>query len=140
MLRECANAAKPNSKAARLGMRRKLAIGSSLLVFGLCCGCSTAGRAEPAKSFARSLGFEGCRAFGPLTPEQAVAREKSMENNLAWPHPDWDSLMGKYASGDRICYIDCTGGSADGVVVGTSLYALTREGVASARALETIYD
>jgi hypothetical protein len=113
---------------------------SALLVFGLCCGCSTAGRADKAAAIAGRLGYEGCRVSKPLTMLQVMGKDMSGEYKMGRPHPDWDELIREYASGDVIYFIDCRGVDPSRIVVGISLYALVRDGVVIARALETIYD
>ena len=55
-------------------------------------------------------------------------------------HPDWDALIAQYVSGDLIYCIDCTTVDASKIVVGSDFYALAREGVVIAHALEVIYD
>jgi hypothetical protein len=70
-----------------------------------------------------------------------VERDKKSGNYLSSPrHPDWDALIGQYASGDLIYYIDCRTGDASRIVAGSDFYALVREGVVIVRALEVIYD
>jgi hypothetical protein len=98
------------------------------------------GRADKADAIARGLGYEGCRLSKPLTMAQAMAIDMSGGNGASRAHPDWDALIAKYAPGDLIYFIDCTGADSSHIVVGTSLYALVREGVVVARAAETIYD
>jgi hypothetical protein len=111
-----------------------------LLVFGLCCACSTAGRAYKTESVAGHLGYEGCRLSKPLTMAQVMAKDMSGGNGANRAHPDWDLLIDKYAAGDQIYFIDCKSVDSSRIVVGTSLYALVREGVIIARAGDTIYD
>jgi hypothetical protein len=113
---------------------------STFLVFGLCCGCSTAGRADKADTLARRLGYEGCRVSKSLTNAQVMAKDMSGGNEASRAHPDWDELIGKYASGDRVYFIDCRSVDSSRIVVGTSVYALVRDGVVIARARDTIYD
>ena len=110
---------------------------SAFLVFGLCYGCSTAG---PGKTFAARLGYEGCAVSKPLTIAQVMARDMSGGREASRAHPDWDALIAEYASGDQVYFIDCKRADPSRIVVGTSLYALVREGVVIARAAETIYD
>jgi hypothetical protein len=109
---------------------------SSFLVIGLCCGCSIAARGD--KVVATRLGYEGCRVSKPLTIAQVMAKDMSGGNEASRAHPDWDALVAKYASGDQVYFIDCRGVDPSRIVVGTSLYALVREGVVIARATETI--
>lgn len=109
----------------------------SFLVLGLCCGCSTAG---PDKAVAARLGFEGCRVSKPFTIAQVMAKDMGGNYQSSRPHPDWDALIVKYASGDQVYFIDCTDATPSRILVGTTLYALVRDGVVIARAAETIYD
>ena len=118
----------------------RLEMVSTFLVVGLCCGCSTAGRADKVDAIAGRLGYEGCRLSKPLTIAQVMAKDMSGGNGVNRAHPDWDELIAKYAPGDLIYSIDCTSADSSRIVVGTSLYALVREGVVVARAAETIYD
>jgi hypothetical protein len=110
------------------------------LTVGICDGCSIVGHTQQSHLVAKSLGFAGCGAFGPLIPAQVVERNKKSGNHLSSSNPDWNALISKYASGDLIYYIDCRTIDASTVVVGTDFYALAREGVVIARALEVIYD
>ena len=122
-------------------MPRIPALVVALLSIGICEGCSTVGHAQQAHVVANSLGFEGCRAFGPLTPAQVLERDKKAGNYLRSPrHPDWDALIAQYVSGDLIYCVDCTTVNASKIVVGSDFYALAREGVVIAHALEVIYD
>jgi hypothetical protein len=122
-------------------MPRISALVLALLSIGICEGCSTVAHAPQAHVVANSLGFEGCRAFGPLTPVQVVESDKKARNYLSSRrHPDWDALIAHYVSGDLIYYIYCTTVAASKIVVGSDFYALTRGHVVIARALETIYD
>jgi hypothetical protein len=110
----------------------------AFLVFGLCCGCSTAARGD--KVVAARLGYEGCRVSKPLTMAQVMAKDMSGGNGANRAHPDWDELIAKYAPGDQVYFIDCGRVDPSRIVVGTSVYALVREGVVVARAAETVYD
>ena len=122
-------------------MSRIPALVLALLCIGICEGCSTVGHTQQAHAVATTLGFEGCGAFGPLTPAQVVERDKKSGNYLSsHHHSDWDALIGQYASGDLIYYIDCRTADSSKIVVGSDFYALAREGVVIAHALETIYD
>ena len=113
---------------------------SVFLVFGLCCACSTAGRADRTESVAGRLGYEGCRLSKPLTMAQVMAKDMSGGNGANRAHPDWDELISKYASGDQVYFIDCKSVDSSRIVAGTSLYALVREGAIIARAGDTIHD
>ena len=113
---------------------------SVFLVFGLCCACSTAGRADKTESVAGHLGYEGCRLSKPLTMAQVMAKDMSGGNGANRAHPDWDELIAKYAPGDQIYFIDCKNVDSSRIVAGTSLYALVREGAIIARAGDTIHD
>jgi cytochrome oxidase Cu insertion factor (SCO1/SenC/PrrC family) len=110
---------------------------AAFLVFGLCCGCSTGGS---DKAVAARLGYEGCRVSKSLTIAQVMAKDMGGNYQSSRPHPDWDALIAKYASGDKVYFIDCTGTNPSRIFVGTSQYALVRDGVVIARAAETIYD
>jgi hypothetical protein len=116
------------------------AIVSIVLVLGLCCGCSTAGRADKAESIARRLGYEGCRVSKPLTMAQAMAKDMSGGNEASRSHPDWDALIDRYASGDQIYFIDCRKVEPSRIFAGTSLYVLVRQDAIIARALGTTND
>jgi hypothetical protein len=48
-------------------IRRLCELYATFVVFGLCSGCSTAGRADKADALAARLGYEGCRVSKPLT-------------------------------------------------------------------------
>jgi hypothetical protein len=113
---------------------------ATLLLFGLCCGCSTAERAGKTETLAVRLGYEGCRVSKPLTILQVMAKDMSGGNGASRAHPDWDALIAKYASGDEVYFIDCTGADSSHIVAGTSLYALVREGAVIARAAGTTHD
>jgi hypothetical protein len=121
-------------------MVRIPAMVSTSLVFGLCCGCSTGGRADKSESVAGRLGYEGCRMSKPLTYAQVMAKDMSGGNEASRAHPDWDVLIAKYASGDQVYFIDCGKVDSSRIVAGTSLYVLVRDGVVIARALDTISD
>ena len=122
-------------------MSRMPALALASLTLGICDGCSTTpDRVQHAHLVATSLGYEGCAASGPLTPAQVLERNRKSGNYLSPTHPDWDAMISKYASGDFIYYVDCRTVDASRLVVGTDFYALTREGVVIARALEVIYD
>jgi hypothetical protein len=108
---------------------------SALLVFGLCCGFSTPGRAEKGEALAARLGYEGCRLSKPLTMAQVMAKDMSGGNAASRSHPDWDALIDKYAPGDQIYFIDCRKADPARIFAGTSLYALVRDGVVIARAM-----
>jgi hypothetical protein len=116
------------------------AIMSTFLVFGLCCGCSTASRAEKGEIIARRLGYEGCRLSKPLTMAQVMAKDMSGGYEASRAHPDWDELIAKYASGDVIYFIDCRKVDPTRIVAGISLYALVRDGVVIARAGDTMHN
>ena len=75
-----------------------------------------------------------------LTIAQVMAKDMGGNYQSSRPHPDWDALIAKYTSGDQVYFIDCTGATPSRIQVGTSLYALVRDGVVIARAAETIYD
>jgi hypothetical protein len=112
----------------------------AFLIFGLCCGYSSEVRADRAETIAARLGFEGCRLSKPLTMAQAMAKDMSGGNEGSRPHPDWDVLIDKYASGDQIYFIDCRRAESSRIYAGTSLYVLVREGVVIARASGTTSD
>jgi hypothetical protein len=109
---------------------------SILVVLGLCHGCSTAGRADKADTLAARLGYEGCR-LSKFTIAQVMAKDMSGGYAASRAHPDWDELIGKYASGDQVYFIDCRSVDSSRIVVGTTLYALVRDGVVIARASGT---
>jgi hypothetical protein len=109
------------------------------LVFGLCCGCSTTGRADKAITAAR-LGYEGCTLSKPLTMGQVMGKDMSGGYKSNRPHPDWDELIQKYASGDLVYFIDCRRVDPSRIAAGTSLYALVRGDVVIARAQDTLQD
>ena len=113
---------------------------STLLILGLCNGCTTARRAEQPVTLAKTLGFEGCKATGPLTVAQVLATDRSADDKSNFRDPDLDVLIRKYTPGDQIYLVVCTQGDASGILVGTSFYALAREGVVIARAVGEIYD
>jgi hypothetical protein len=69
-----------------------------------------------------------------------MAKDMGGNYQSSRPHPDWDALIAKYASGDQVYFIDCTGADSSRIVVGTSLYALVRDGVVIARAAGTTHD
>jgi hypothetical protein len=71
---------------------------------------------------------------------QVMAKDMSGGNGANRAHPDWDALIAKYASGDQVYFIDCTGADSARIIAGTSLYSLVRDGVIIARAVDTIYD
>lgn len=73
----------------------------------------------------------------PLTIAQVMAKDMGGNYQSSRPHPDWDALIAKYASGDQVYFIDCRGVASSRIVVGTSLYALVRDGVVIARAADT---
>jgi hypothetical protein len=114
-------------------MLRIPAMVATSLVFGLCCGCSTGG-----ETLATHLGYEGCRLSKPLTMLQVMAKDMSGGNEASRAHPDWDELIGKYASADRVYFIDCRRVDPSRIVVGTSEYVLVRDGVVIARASDTM--
>jgi hypothetical protein len=118
----------------------KVKIVSVYLVFSLGCGCSTAVRAERPDAIAARLGYEGCKLSKPLTMLQVMARDMSGGNEATRAHPDWDELIAKYASGDRIYFIDCRKADPARIFAGTSLYALVRDGAVIARVTETKHD
>jgi hypothetical protein len=111
---------------------------SMFLVLGLCCGCSTVGRAEDAKVLAGRIGYEGCRLSKPLTMAEVMGKDMSGGYQSNRPHPDWDELIRTYASGDLIYFVDCRRADSSRIAVGTSLYALVRDGAVIARAQETM--
>jgi hypothetical protein len=111
---------------------------SPVLVFGLCCGCSTAWHADKVDAIAGRLGYEGCRVSKPLTMAEVMGKDMSGEYEIGRPHPDWDELIRQYASGDLVYLIDCRRVDPTRIVVGISLYALVRDGVIVARASDTI--
>jgi hypothetical protein len=113
---------------------------SIFLVFGLCCGCSTAHRADKADTLVGRLGYEGCRLSKPLTYAQVVAKDMSGGYEAARAHPDWDELIAKRAPGDQVYFIDCRKADPTRIFAGTSIYVLVREGVVIARAAETIHE
>jgi hypothetical protein len=108
---------------------------SAFLVFGLCCGFSTQGRAEKGETLAGRLGFEGCRVSKPLTMAQVMAMDMSGGHEASRAHPDWDALIDRYAVGDQIYFVDCRKAEPAHIFAGTSLYVLVRQGVIIARAL-----
>ena len=115
---------------------------SALLVFGLCNGCSTSGRADKANDIAKRLGYEGCRLSKPLSMAEVMGRDMSggYTNLGHCPRPDWDELIRQYASGDRIYLIDCRRIDPSRIAAGTSLYALVRDDVIIARARDMAHD
>jgi hypothetical protein len=116
-------------------MVRIPAIVSAFLFFGLCYGCSTAG-----ETLAARLGYEGCGLSKPLTYAQVMAKDMSGGNEASRAHPDWDVLIAQYAPGDQFYFIDCRRSDPARIVAGISLYALVRDGVVIARALDTMHD
>jgi hypothetical protein len=110
---------------------------SICLLFGLSSGCSTATRADRPAAIAARLGYEGCRLSKPLTMLQIMAKDMSGGTEASRAHPDWDELIGKYASGDQVYFVDCRKGNSSSIVTGTSLYALVRDGVVIARVSDT---
>ena len=128
-------------ESQRLGLTVDIPkIVSVFLVLCLCCGCSSAGRADKADTIAARLGYAGCRLSKPLTMAQVMAKDMSGGNGANRAHPDWDALIAKYASGDEVYFIDCTGADSSRIVVGTSLYALVRDGAVIALAAGTTHD
>ena len=121
-------------------MQNRPKIVSAFLVFGLCCGLSTLGRAEKGESLAGRLGYEGCRLSKPLTMAQVMAKDMSGGNEASRAHPDWDALIDKYAAGDQIYFVDCRKAEPSRIFAGTSFYVLVRQGVVIARALGTMND
>jgi hypothetical protein len=113
---------------------------SAFFVFGLCSGCSTAGRADRAGDSLGSLGYEGCKLSKPLTMLQVMGKDMSGGYQANRAHPDWDELIQKYVSGDRIYFVDCRRADASRIVAGTSLYVLVRQGAVIARAQDTLHD
>jgi hypothetical protein len=114
---------------------------STFLVLGLCHGCSTAGgRADKAGTIAGRLGYEGCTLSKPLTMRQVMGKDMSGGYESSRPHPDWDELIQKYASGDLVYFIDCRRADPSRIFAGTSLYALVRGDVVIARAQDTFQD
>jgi hypothetical protein len=107
---------------------------STFLVFVLSYGCSTAAGAEKPGAIAARLGYDGCRLSKPLTIAQVMAIDMSGGNEANRAHPDWDELVSKYASGDRIYFIDCRKADPARIFAGTSLYVLVRDGAVIARA------
>lgn len=123
--------------ASRFHQSRVPMILSGCLVFALCYGCSTSGRADTA---AGRLGYEGCRLSKPLTMAEVMGKDMSGGYELSRPHPDWDELIHKYASGDVIYFIDCRRVDPSRIAAGTSLYALVRDGMVIARALDKTHE
>jgi hypothetical protein len=113
---------------------------STSLILALCYGCSTAGRAEKAGDIAGRLGYEGCKLSRPLTLQQVMGKDMSGGYEASRPHPDWDELIQRYASGDVVYFIDCRRVDPSRIAAGTSLYALVREGVVIVRAQDTFHD
>ena len=113
---------------------------SGLVVFGMFYGCSTSRSADKPGTLVGRLGYEGCRLSKPLTMAEVMAKDMSGGNELSRPHPDWDELIRKYASGDQVYFIDCSRADPSHIVAGTSLYALVRDGVIVARALDTTHE
>jgi hypothetical protein len=107
---------------------------STFLVFVLSYGCSPAARAEKLDAIAARLGHDGCRLSKPLTIAQVMAKDMSGGNEANRAHPDWDELIAKYASGDRVYFIDCRRAGPARIFAGTSLYVLVRDGAVIARA------
>jgi hypothetical protein len=112
----------------------KSKIVSAYLAFALSCGCSAAAHAEKPDAVAARLGYEGCKLSKPLTMLQVMAKDMSGGNEASRSHPDWDELIAKYASGDRIYFIDCRKADPARIFAGTSLYVLVRDGAVIARA------
>jgi hypothetical protein len=110
------------------------------VLFCLCSGCSTAGRAGRVGDLAGGLGYEGCKFSKPLTMLQVMGKDMSGGYEASRPHPDWDELIQKYTSGDRVYFIDCRRVDPSRIVAGTSLYALVRDGVVIARAQDTFHN
>jgi hypothetical protein len=110
---------------------------SAFFVLSLCYGCSHVGRADKRDAIAARLGYEGCRISKPLTMAEVMGRDMSGEYVVGRPHPDWDELIRQYAAGDRVYSIDCKRVDPTRIVVGISLYALVRDGVVIARAIDT---
>jgi hypothetical protein len=123
--------------ASRFHKSRVAMIVSAIVVFGLFYGCSTSRRADKADTAAGRLGYEGCRLSKPLTMAEVMGKDMSGGYERSRPHPDWDELIQKYASGDVIYFIDCRRVDPSRIAAGTSLYALVRDGVIIARALDT---
>jgi hypothetical protein len=113
---------------------------STWLMLGLCNGCSSGGNTQKSETFAGRLGYEGCRLSKPLTMAEVMARDMSGGNEASRAHPDWDALIGKYVSGDKVYFVDCRRVDPTRIVAGISLYALVRDGVVIARVSETIHD
>jgi hypothetical protein len=113
---------------------------STFLVFGLCCGCSTAGRADKTETLAARLGYEGCGVSKPLTMFQVMGKDMSGGNEASRAHPDWDALIAKYAAGDLIYFIDCRKAEPSRIFAGTSLYVLVRQSVIVARGVGAVND
>jgi hypothetical protein len=126
------------SMAFGTGNRPKMV--SAFLVFGLCCGFSTLGRAEKGDTLVGRLGYEGCRLSKPLTMAQVMAMDMSGGSGANRAHPDWDALIDKYAAGDQIYFVDCRKAEPSRIFAGTSLYVLVRTGVVIARASGTMRD
>lgn len=121
---------------SRFDMVRIPVVVSVFLVFSLCNGCSTSGRTGNADAIAERLGYEGCKLSKPLTMAEVMGRDMSGGYEQSRPHPDWDELIRRYAAGDLIYFIDCRRMDPSRIVAGTSLYALVRNGVIIARALD----
>jgi hypothetical protein len=113
---------------------------STLLVLGLCHGCSTTGRADKADAIAGRLGYEGCRLSKPLTKAEVMGRAMSGGYGQSRAHTDWDELIAKYAAGDQVYFIDCRKADSSRIFAGTSMYALVRSDVVIARAGDTLRD
>ena len=113
---------------------------SVFLVFGLCCACSTAGRADRTESVAGRLGYEGCRLSKPLTMAQVMAMDMSGGNGANRAHPDWDALIDKYAAGDQVYFVDCRKAERSSIVAGTTVYVLVRAGMVIARASDAMHE
>jgi hypothetical protein len=113
---------------------------STLLVLGVCCGCTTSGSADKADTPAARLGYEGCRLSKPLTQAEMMGRAMSGGYEQSRAHTDWDELIAKYAAGDQVYFVDCRKADPSRIFAGTSLYALIRNDVVIARAGDTLRD
>jgi hypothetical protein len=113
---------------------------SACLIFGLCWGCLSVGHAEKAPTLAGRLGYEGCKVSKPLTMAQVMAKDMSGGNEASRAHPDWDALIGQYATGDQIYFVDCRKAEPSRIFAGTSLYVLVRAGAIIARAGDSTHD
>jgi hypothetical protein len=113
---------------------------SAFLAFGMCYGCSTSGHADRVDATANRLGYEGCKLSKPLSMAEVMGRDMSGGYERSRPHPDWDELIHTYASGDVIYFIDCRRVEPSRIVAGTSLYALVRDGMIIARALDAAHE